>query len=68
MLAASDISDARLEWPPGRDEEAAGAIVGGAEGANRTDSGSRARGEGSVVGGRDAEDGLDGGEEEEGCR
>lgn len=63
MLAASDISEARLEWPPGRDEE-----VVGTGGANRTDSGSLARGEGSVVGGRDADDGLEEDDEEEVCR
>lgn len=63
VLAASDISDARLEWPPGRDEE-----VAGTTGVNRADSGSRARGEGSVVGGRDADDGFEEDEEEEDCR
>lgn len=62
MLAASDISDARLEWPPGRDEGTTGTT-----GANRTDSASRARGEGSVVGGRGA-DGFEEDEEEEDCR
>lgn len=64
MLAASDISDARLEWPPGREEEEE-EDAAGAAGANRTESGSRASGEGSVVGGRD---GLDEDEEEEDCR
>lgn len=72
LLAASDISDARLEWPPGRDEEVVGATTTGAAGANRCDSGSRTdgalRGEGSVVGGRDCGAGLDGGDDEEGCR
>lgn len=63
MLTASDISDARLEWP-GR-EEVIGVVV---ERADGTDSGSRARGEGSVVGGRDADDGFDGDDEEDDCR
>lgn len=71
MLAASDISDARLEWPPGRDEGTAGTAgttgTTGTTGANRTDSASRARGEGSVVGGRGA-GGFEEDEEEEDCR
>lgn len=71
VLVASDISDARLEWPLGRDKgTAAGEITTGAAGVNRCDSGSRVpMVEDSIVGGRDDDaGGLEDDEEEEGCR